>query len=250
MKEEQKNELRKKIEELLNRVPDGTHIHIDKDLLEVLIFEELSEKQLLKNLEDKEDKKTIKKEIVWSGDFLSKIDLSEVSFENVDWATPTYKIFRNTNAKPNFKLSCNVKQKGFLSITGADFSGTNLSFFAFDFRTNFVDCNFQYTDINIVNWKYIKATKTFFDHNDFFLKMMECRDYLNQMSRTSFQDTGMHFIERKALGKEYSKKMKKIIEEGYLKGCYMDGKLIQPGNSAIEEIEEQIASLKNQLIQR
>lgn len=34
-----KDELRKKIEEQLQSVPDGQRVHIDKELLEELIFE-------------------------------------------------------------------------------------------------------------------------------------------------------------------------------------------------------------------
>lgn len=71
-----KNELRQKIVERLQSVPDGQRIHLDKDLLEDLLFNEL--------VCNKENGETVKLP-VWSGEFLRKIDLSEVSFDNVSW---------------------------------------------------------------------------------------------------------------------------------------------------------------------
>lgn len=72
-----KEELRKNILEQLKNVPEGERIHIDKKLLEDLLFEEIvlvGSKGLTAKLP------------VWSGKFLRKIDLSEVSFENVSWS--------------------------------------------------------------------------------------------------------------------------------------------------------------------
>ena len=71
LNETAKNELRKLIEEKVAQIPDGERIHLDKDLLDSLLFYKL---YLQKS------KETIKIPI-WSGDFLSKIDLSEISFD-------------------------------------------------------------------------------------------------------------------------------------------------------------------------
>ena len=71
-----REELRKKIEEQLQNVPEGQRVHLDKELLEELLFETITYN---KNTNEK------LKLPVWSGDFLRKIDLSEVSFEDVAW---------------------------------------------------------------------------------------------------------------------------------------------------------------------
>jgi len=71
-----KDELRAQIVEKLVNVPKGQRVHLDKELLEDLLFEEI--------VYNKETGGTVKLPI-WSGDFLSKIDLSEISFENVAW---------------------------------------------------------------------------------------------------------------------------------------------------------------------
>ena len=73
---ESKDELRKKIEDELKSVPEGQRIHLDKDKLEDLLFDKI--------VYDKEHNGVIKMPI-WFGPFLRKIDLSEVSFEDVSW---------------------------------------------------------------------------------------------------------------------------------------------------------------------
>jgi len=82
LNENSKNELRKMIEEKLMYVSDGVKIHLDKSLLEELLFYNLSYYDFEL---DKVANITLP---IWNGDFLSKIDLSEVSFDNVEfWIT-------------------------------------------------------------------------------------------------------------------------------------------------------------------
>ena len=71
-----KNELRVKIEELLKKVPDGQRVKLDKSLLESLLFETV---MVNKNSNE------ILKLPIWSGNFLKKLDLSEINFDNVSW---------------------------------------------------------------------------------------------------------------------------------------------------------------------
>lgn len=72
-----KDELRAKIIEQLKNVPKGQRVNLEKELLEDLLFEVITL--------DKE--KDIKVKLpVWSGWFLSKIDLSQVDFSNVSWS--------------------------------------------------------------------------------------------------------------------------------------------------------------------
>lgn len=71
-----KQELRKSVEVLLNASPDNKKIQLSNETLNELLFDTY--------IVNKE--KGIKVKLpVWSGDFLRKLDLSRVSFENVSW---------------------------------------------------------------------------------------------------------------------------------------------------------------------
>ena len=71
-----KDELRKRIVEQLKDVPEGQRVQLDKELLEDLLFEVVTI--------DKE--KNIKVKLpIWSGEFLKKLDLSQVDFTDVSW---------------------------------------------------------------------------------------------------------------------------------------------------------------------
>ena len=72
-----KDELRKSVEVLLKVSPDNKKIQLSNEILEELLFDTY--------VVNKE--KGIKVKIpVWSGDFLRKLDLSRVSFEDVSWS--------------------------------------------------------------------------------------------------------------------------------------------------------------------
>lgn len=143
-----KKELRKKIEEKLQNVPEGQRIYLDKELLEQLIFDEYTE--VLNGYSGKfaGNRATIKY-IVWSGPFLSKIDLSEVSFDDVVWSVGVEYIdlleddrnryydsnvkqinLSNTNAKIDFSKSFDAKHRSDgsdVDIDSCDFSNVDLS---------------------------------------------------------------------------------------------------------------------------
>ena len=70
---DQKTDLRYKIKRLLESDEVKERIKIDKELLEQLIFDEGNYKG------------AHCKVVAWSGSFLSKIDLSEIDFDNVLW---------------------------------------------------------------------------------------------------------------------------------------------------------------------
>lgn len=79
-----KEELRAKVLEQLASVPDGQRVHLEKEVLEELLFETYAE-QLNDTWGNLEGQKVQVKYIVWTGDFLKKLDLSEVSFDDVLW---------------------------------------------------------------------------------------------------------------------------------------------------------------------
>jgi len=168
-----REELRKKIEEQLQNVPEGKRVHIDRELLERLIFEEYD---ILETTAD--NSKTNKgKVIVWSGDFLKKIDLSEVSFDNVIWnisgayrITPftfidsvvgeTHKVnLSGTNAKIDFSKSFDalhpfdyygnsvpVGTKKCVAISDINFANVDLSSSNFDYVVFIDSCCLDYTN--------------------------------------------------------------------------------------------------------
>ena len=166
-----KDELRLIIEKQLINVPQGQRIHLDNELLEELLFETI--------VYHKESGKILKLP-VWSGDFLSKIDLSEISFEDVAWSLLEEKdnepsIWRikekidvdvydmllkqiyyldndkmvnysNTNAKIDFNKSWDKKVKGFIVLKMCNFSGTDLSNNLLNEILAY-DCDLSYTKI-------------------------------------------------------------------------------------------------------
>lgn len=168
---EGKVELRAIIEQKLEGVPDGQRVHIDKDLLEQLLFDTYIEELGYGVTPDFVGKKVPVKYIVWSGPFLSKIDLSEISFDDVMWSI-IYNIYAyfapgaedhyvkagvqkidlsNTNANIDFSKSFGCKYAGplvWLYMGCCDFSNTDLS-------NNLIECidaescNFSNTGLRV-----------------------------------------------------------------------------------------------------
>ena len=72
-----KDELRNLIEESVTNIPEDLKLQLDLKILEDLLFETITIDKA---------KGIIFKVPVWSGNFLKKIDLSQVDFTNVSWA--------------------------------------------------------------------------------------------------------------------------------------------------------------------
>lgn len=72
-----RDELREMVEKELSNIPDGERVLLDKKTLDMLLFETI--------LYKKNPKKIVKLP-VWSGAFLKKLDLSQVSFRDVSWS--------------------------------------------------------------------------------------------------------------------------------------------------------------------
>ena len=77
LSEKRKQELRKEIYEATKNIPNGERLKIDNNVLDELIF-----------FKGKMIDGTLFKIPVWTGDFLSKIDLSELSFDGVRFDLP------------------------------------------------------------------------------------------------------------------------------------------------------------------
>ena len=173
LNESGKSELRRKVYQALEDLPYGTRVHIDKNILESLLF-----KKIVYNRDTGETLKLP----VWSGDFLRKIDLSEVDFEDVAWSLvvregydfpeeefkdfmdeKTYEEiedilpilddeetvnYSNTNARIDFTKSFDYKKKGRVCILFCDFSFVDLSNNTLDDTANLYECNLANTKIN------------------------------------------------------------------------------------------------------
>lgn len=158
LNKEGKRELRLSIEQELKEVPEGQRVHLDKKLLEELLFDTYIE-EFGPNLGEGKliGKKVTVKYLVWSDLFLSKIDLSEVSFDDVMWDV-TYNANNffvtgtenryvknkingisliNTNAKIDFSKSFSGKYYEY----GVELGFSNCYFTQTDLSNNLIDCN-------------------------------------------------------------------------------------------------------------
>lgn len=173
----EKNELRKRVEEKLESVKEGERVHIDKEILEYLLFDIVESKD--EYIEDETEDVTLKLP-VWSGPFLRKIDLSEVSFDNVCWSLINDRMFRTgfastfdelkeetiarlkqyeldkgkkvdysyTNAQIDVSKSYEaLRANCYNVVVGVDFSGLDIKVGSLSFD----DCNFNSAIIEINN---------------------------------------------------------------------------------------------------
>ena len=153
LNEHSKNELRKEIEEAVKRVPEGQRIELPLDLLDDLIF-----------LKIKDKKGVTVKFPIWTGEFLRKIDLSEISFENV------YMGFINSDFVKNFDIDvfklCDEYSIPFIyprndeigRFYDIDFSFTNiqLDFSKFYAPLYMINVNFEGVDLSNSNLHLLK----------------------------------------------------------------------------------------------
>ncbi len=125
-----KSILRRKIVEKLNKLDldYGVKIHLDKELLEELMFERKIV-TLGISYGVNSGKKVLKKRIIWTEKRLDNIDLSEISFEDVVWEneSDTNIDLRGTNAQIDFFKSFDVKWGQPLRIKNFYFEDTDLS---------------------------------------------------------------------------------------------------------------------------
>lgn len=128
-----KNELRNFIEEKLSTVSySNSPIHLNSDLLEELIFE----KAMFSGVG------TVKLPI-WTGEFLRKIDLSEVSFDSVIWNSNYSEYY--SEHELHFEQGIIYKDRKY----PIDFSMTNAKINLFkSFDHSFEGCNLSCVDLS------------------------------------------------------------------------------------------------------
>jgi uncharacterized protein YjbI with pentapeptide repeats len=184
-------ELRNKVKKKLLNTPNGVKIELDEEILNILLFDYITI-----------NKKTgeVVKLPVWSGEFLSKLKLQHVSFENVAWSLQFKKGFdmashnylwtlldseciqllrfkycldenslvnySNTDAIIDFSNSFEGKHR-FPTILFCDFSNTDLSNNDMTKVKRINHCNLSNTGIVFTQEFCNRFTKEEFGNNNF-----------------------------------------------------------------------------------
>lgn len=264
LNEKSKNEIREEIVRQLKNVPEGRRVHLDKELLESLLFQSVTY--------NKEKNEKLKLP-VWFGDFLRKIDLSEVSFEDVSWSLivddkwdypeqmymefmdkESYdkmpnilprlddgsKIdYSHTNANIDFSKSFEFKKIGKVYLLYCDFNGVDLSKNDMS-NLECYECNLantkiklspemfdndRYSSINYTNLKNIDLSKFSVD----FIDLIGDKCFFD--SNCDFSNTGLNvslnlYMDEKDADrrKDLKENLKDLMHN--LCGCYIDGKLV------------------------
>ncbi len=208
---ENKDKLRREIEKKVKSLSDGETIYLDKELLENLIFE----KSKLVN-----DNK-IAKFIVWSGDFLSKIDLKDVNFDNVVWDTEVSGVnvcfiknwydkvnkinLKNTNVKIDFSKAFKItnynKEEQELIINNCSFENVNLTNSHAEVIRYCYNSNFKNTNANLcLNNDIFNFVNCNLEENDLSEFTIDYKILFNSrfnnksLSDSSLKNTGINII--------------------------------------------------------
>ncbi|MGN0973131.1 MAG: pentapeptide repeat-containing protein [Bacilli bacterium] len=233
LNEEQKREIREEIESKLRGVEVSSRLSIDKKLLEQLIF-------------DIKDNGI--KIISWSGDFLSKIDLSEVSFDNVWWQGDKI-VLDNTNAIIDFS-------KGIFSYTFGE-KMENCSFENMDLTDSNIN---KVSRFDLVNFDGAKLPEDFFENKDFRncsfknvdLKLdINSYELYNRFYRCNFSNTNLsitHSIrniteEEKKEYKRYNELFEKTVCEGTFNKIFLS----DAERQEMRDLEEKTSQLRKYL---
>lgn len=244
-----KEEIRKLIEEELKLVSNARKIKLDRDLLEELLF--------FKVMYEKD--KYIKLP-VWSGDFLSKLDLSDVNFEDVSYAmvydiyvdkdnkelNSIYNLVKSripsnyikamvyygkTNANIDFKKSFEYKNNGFIKIHGCNFNGTDLSNNDINDKFDIIHGYFVNTGLKISTLRNdSRAVSSDFTGVDLSYYVVDINDFLNEkfsFYKSIIRNTGINInsvsIDMDASLDDFLYK----FHDGEFDGCYVNGVLVK-----------------------
>ena len=212
---EGRKKIRKIIEEKLRGYTQNKPLPCDKKLKELIDLEEL-----LFEKYELEDGRTIKIP-VWSGEFLQKLDLSEISFENVLWDVNQYGDYLN---------------KDIPVVSSVNLINTNANIHLERPQTSFnimSHCNFEGTDLS----SQTIYLSEFGNVSDASLVIMP---------NCNFRNTGVYVVLNNETvngnliweGEEDKarRQVSEMIKNGLFDGCYVDGYLVENG-----KITEQLA---------
>lgn len=218
LNEKGKQEVRQLLESLLESIPDpqndNQRVKLDKDLLDDLIFFKIQYQG-----------EKLSKFPIWTGPFLRKLDLSELSFNDVvwdrQWLINDICYLGRAHQLPEDL----VKQDKTI-----DFSYTNAKIeFSKDDYNPIANCNFEGIDL---------STLTLYQMN-----FGEEEDTLVIKERNNFINTGVRIVDNnnaimlefEKSGNEYAQqtmdKIKMYIQCGMFDGCYYNGKKLKDGKA-------------------
>lgn len=205
---------------MLEDVKEKERIKIDKEILERLMFkEDVYTLPIYGNV-----KKRVK-HIIWSGKFLSKIDLSELSFDNVVWDEENEIDLSNTNAHIDFSKSCNINNYSPLKIVNCDFSNTDLSNNEIYFPISIKNSSFSDTHIMISSdyTDNISIVDSCMDNTDLSSLCITIDKFYEwtMQGGSSFVNSNLNIITY--YNEECNKKFIDQINLGCLDGCTVDG---------------------------
>lgn len=275
-----RNKLRKYIEEQLKNVPSGQLAHIDKEILDAILFE-----KVIYN-----EKNDYFKLPVWSGDFLSKIDLSEVDFENVSWSVlgentenNMNKLIESLNENQNLKLIQNdYDLSSFNGIINYSNTNKKIEFKeSIEYKINqkvvLNNCNFRNADLinnAIENYSINNCdlSNTYLIFKKFNIKeivnsnlyglnlirfSIEAKDLVNyfinvteNIDLMNLNNTRLRILTDRIDKKEIYLKLKSLIKNGKLDGCTINGnqitsgKIIENKESIIDKIKFEIKFMR------
>ena len=250
----QRYELRKMLEKELENVPEGKRKKLPKSYLEQLLFETnvsiISNEVLEQYGIDIQSFKSAKFP-VWTGDFLSKLDLSEVSFDNVVWDLDVivsffanlgykvddfYKLYHRNMDDSRFdktlkeideifSRSHNLDKKYDCSVVLAN---TNANIYLLNgFRLiatkgdyypelSIRDCDFQNSDL--IGLEFVKKMfHSNFCGTELSALVINCGD--TEFYNCNFNDTGLHFV-----GDLTNPRHLGMLKNSNIGGCYINGK--------------------------
>lgn len=314
LNQESRNKIRKIIIEQLKDIPEGERIKLDTKLLDDLIFFKYYSEEMKQQI----------KIPIWTGEFLRKLDLSELSFKNANLDVSEYdednKEYFEEGAISNLDeksineyikeyMECNDK-KLIESKYTLDFSYTNIDIDFEGLDINCIsNCNFEGVDFSNIgeanigmyscnlqktNIKLNKNVLVFtcnLENNDFSNTTLDARKIMNEDEKIyccNLKNTGLNIIYkfdiddnskksyeelekitephgseerrnkrrkvREMYGSEdhhynelyWVKELKELIENGYLDGCYLNGKLIDSKKYEKDLIARITSSIEDQ----
>lgn len=260
--------LRSKVEEKLKNVPENSEkIKFDRELLDQLIFDEMTI-----NLSGKS---SIIKYPVWTGQKLRKLDLSEVSFDNVYWsADSVYELIISGAEFFNKKLDSNgiIKNESDKLI---DFSNTNVKIDfskSFDYKNPNKDVgsvlklyfsNFESVDLsnsNMDKFDSVSLQKVNLKDTNAKVKINEMTEiYSSNLTNTNLNESVLktECVSSENMGNsiyinsglklkgKITEEIVGMIKNHYLDGCYING--IKISSDKDKEIQQE---KRNQIISK
>lgn len=268
-----RRKLRSMVEEKLSDIKDNSEkIKFDSELLEQLIFDEMTVS--LSN------KPSVFKYPVWTGKILQKLDLSELSFDNVFWGADSI-VESIINGSEFFKRKLNEDGIIFENELLIDFSNTNADIDftkSFDYKNpnriagkqlKLYCANFESVDLSDsnmdkfdaialqkVNLKNTKAKLNLNKLTEIYSSNLESTDLSTIVLETGFisdENMGDSIYKNSGLKLkgEMTEKISKMIKNHSLDGCFINGVEIlseeDKRKQVIRDYEEYKSQLESQI---